>query len=1359
MKMNPSPRSRRLIILAAAASLMLIAIVIVLSQGQDPKDLKGKTKPVTPVPNGTVNAGEIEFHEDANHQGDPTPTPTASPDSSPSPSPSGSPGGSPTPIPGPTPGAYEIIRSEGVAIVPGDTDIGSNCNFCVTEIQLPFSYTLYDQPFNSARVNSNGALEFVSQVEDSGPSCLPYQRFSYTILPLWSFLIMENGNAFTSTTGAAPNRIFNIEWRAQFPDGTEAHFEVRLYEGETRFEIIYGNVADNGATATIGVQKNLGDSYTEYSCSGSAQVNLGTSLMFTMNPGTFPPPPQLQISPASVNITVNTLLGQSFVPLRVLRLNGDGSTTDVTTAPETIYESTDYNVANVDSIGDVGGVNEGSTTITVTNRNSLATVPVNVTTFTPGQVSSLAIPGSANSVAVSGNYAYIAAGAAGLQVVDVSNRQNPSVIGALDTAGDARDVKVVGNLAYLADGPGGLLIIDISNPSLPALVGTANVPGGAQDLAVNAGRAYVAAAASGLVIFDVNNPAAPAQVGNLATSGPARGVDVSDSIAVLACEPASGSDGTITLADVSNPSAPQTISSVTLSGAPSDLFVRDRLAYIANSSGDTMEVIDFSTPARPLVVKRQGFGQWVADAAGFGPYAFFATTPILMGSLIYDLNDPSRPQFIGSLTFSAPVTYVGTGVAVDDRFVYQTGYHVNNNGQTDSQLFIGQYQPTGQPVDSLGVAPTVSIDSPQNGDTVIEGSELFVSATANDDVQVAAVRFSINGVMVATDYAAPFGFTAQVPTGVSSLTIQATALDLAGNAATSAPININVITDPPPTVEFIRPEETDQLVGGLTSDIFVQAQDNTRVDKIEFFLNGVKLEGDYYSFVTFDVPAGISSLTIEARATDNLGQVGSATRTVAVVPYDGPTTSVIGRVLDGPGVPIQGLTVSVFNAFTTQTDAEGAYSLSGVPVIRGGIVPFVRGQFNGRKISKCQFTWDCQLPQRQPVADGVTDLGDLILTRQVQQDLFLTPTAAAVGPVEHVLNFDDLFVGSDSFNRFYWPGGFSGSQGGILIPWTSTSTLPFSGVKSAEIFQSHIYAQLNGQPGQVTDFQFVFNPSNFRFEPQMTSIDSGLTVDAESIAANADGVGQRLPVLAFLGTTTDGAAVTVRIGDGAGGFNSAVTLPTETGEQLRTLKLHDVNRDGLVDLLAIRKVSPTETHLVVYPRTSANAFGTPVESPITVRSAAATATTIDYAVAEFDATQSTTIAVLGDDRVRLYAGNANGAFSPSGEIVLPDGTVPLAVAGRSYHRTGSFFDDVKGALVVTTMATGEPTLRDAYVYLNRGSGFDPAAIYGYRVPDDAATDNARVFIGGLDSSIPFEVVAIDGRYLTVLYQILPLYGF
>ena len=47
---------------------------------------------------------------------------------------------------------------------------------------------------------------------------------------------------FTSVSGTAPNRIFNIEWRTVYfadPNQTANH-ELRLYEGQTRFDVIYG---------------------------------------------------------------------------------------------------------------------------------------------------------------------------------------------------------------------------------------------------------------------------------------------------------------------------------------------------------------------------------------------------------------------------------------------------------------------------------------------------------------------------------------------------------------------------------------------------------------------------------------------------------------------------------------------------------------------------------------------------------------------------------------------------------------------------------------------------------------------------------------------------------------------------------------------------------------------------------------------------------------------------------------------------------------------------------------------------------------------------------------------------------------
>ena len=65
-----------------------------------------------------------------------------------------------------------------------------------------------------------------------------------------------NCGIFTSVTGTAPNRKFNIEWRAvHFADTTtSANFEVVLHESLTSFDVIYGATSDSGLDETSGVQ-------------------------------------------------------------------------------------------------------------------------------------------------------------------------------------------------------------------------------------------------------------------------------------------------------------------------------------------------------------------------------------------------------------------------------------------------------------------------------------------------------------------------------------------------------------------------------------------------------------------------------------------------------------------------------------------------------------------------------------------------------------------------------------------------------------------------------------------------------------------------------------------------------------------------------------------------------------------------------------------------------------------------------------------------------------------------------------------------------------------------------------------------
>ena len=111
----------------------------------------------------------------------------------------------------------------------------------------------------------------------------------------------------------------------------------------------------------------------------------------------------------------------------------------------------------------------GESIISVANGAQTLRIPLNE----ESRIRSIDTPGSANRVRVSGNYAYVAAGTAGLLVVDISDPVRPGIVTSLTTT-NAKDIDLYQNSVYLADGNGGLKVIDISDPLAPVQIGSYN---------------------------------------------------------------------------------------------------------------------------------------------------------------------------------------------------------------------------------------------------------------------------------------------------------------------------------------------------------------------------------------------------------------------------------------------------------------------------------------------------------------------------------------------------------------------------------------------------------------------------------------------------------------------------------------------------------------------------------------------------------------------------------------------------------------------------------------------------------------------------------------------------------------------
>jgi hypothetical protein len=154
--------------------------------------------------------------------------------------------------------------------------------------------------------------------------------------------------------------------------------------------------------------------------------------------------------------------------------------------------------------------------------------------------------GEAMAVAVSGKYAFVAAGSAGLVVIDISDPAHCVRAGGLESLW-SKEVAVQGNFACVAGGSG-LHVIDISDPAHCLITGTYDSTD-INSVTMSGPYAFIADydGSYGMEIIDLSNPAHPVRTGALDEPTYATGVGVSAHFAFLLDR-----DGLLYVVDVSD---------------------------------------------------------------------------------------------------------------------------------------------------------------------------------------------------------------------------------------------------------------------------------------------------------------------------------------------------------------------------------------------------------------------------------------------------------------------------------------------------------------------------------------------------------------------------------------------------------------------------------------------------------------------------------------------------------------------------------------------------------------------------------------------------------------------------------------
>jgi hypothetical protein len=242
-------------------------------------------------------------------------------------------------------------------------------------------------------------------------------------------------------------------------------------------------------------------------------------------------------------------------------------------------------------------------------------------------------------VAISGNYAYVAAEFAGLHIIDVSSPANPHRMGNYLDAPAPFGVTVSGHYAFVVgtwEGQGSMRVIDVSNPANPQPVGSSDISGWPRNVALLGNYAYVAAETAGLQVIDVSNLSNPLWVGGHNTYG----LLVSASaLNVLGNHAYVVASDDLHVIDVSNPANPHRVGGYKPSGWANGVTVSGNYAYVATRL-EGLRVIDVSNPANPQEV---------------GGYHINGYTYALgISDDVIDVSDPANPQRVGGNTgFSA----------------------------------------------------------------------------------------------------------------------------------------------------------------------------------------------------------------------------------------------------------------------------------------------------------------------------------------------------------------------------------------------------------------------------------------------------------------------------------------------------------------------------------------------------------------------------------------------------------------------------------------------------------------------------------------------------------------------------------
>lgn len=396
-------------------------------------------------------------------------------------------------------------------------------------------------------------------------------------------------------------------------------------------------------------------------------------------------------------------------------------------------------------------------------------------TVVPGQLLGTIDVPSQNRVAVNGHYAYVATSTSGLVIVDIADPAAPVIVSTLPmpNGNPAFDVRLNGNHAFIAAN-GALVDVDVTDPAAP-VIARSLLSAGAQSLDLVGTKAYTVAGGT-FSVYDLSDPAAFTLLDRGSQGGTSLNYVRATGVYGIGMGRDFFSNSILQEWDTSKPlntfpvigNLDQTSGRPTLNGSYGPFTITDDRLVAPKSNGLLVATLA-PRPISPVNVSDPVGLQCAADSGDL----------VLAGErggdalAVYDVSNRANPIEVGTVSMGA--VDVITSIAATPTLAVAAS----------DRLYIARYRTF---TDTFGTAPNVQLGATR----AVNGKYFAIKATVNDDVAVASVTFTVNGVDVFTDTVAPFELNYLAPAGSTSLTVSARATDFGGNVGTSGTLNVPV---------------------------------------------------------------------------------------------------------------------------------------------------------------------------------------------------------------------------------------------------------------------------------------------------------------------------------------------------------------------------------------------------------------------------------------------------------------------------------------------------------------------------------------------------------------------------------------